>query len=53
MILQIHDELLFEAPSDEVDKLSKMVRKEMEGAIALSVPIKVDVGVGKNWFEAH
>ena len=53
MILQIHDELLFEAPSDEVEKLSKMVRKEMEGAISLSVPIKVDIGVGKNWFEAH
>jgi DNA polymerase-1 len=53
MILQIHDELVFDVPSNEVEKLSEMVRREMEGAIALSVPIKVDIGVGKNWFEAH
>jgi DNA polymerase-1 len=53
MILQIHDELVFEAPSNEAEKLSKMVRKEMEGALKLSVPIKVDIGIGKNWYEAH
>lgn len=53
MILQIHDELVFDVPSNEVEKLSEMVRRDMEGAIALSVPIKVDIGVGKNWYEAH
>jgi DNA polymerase I len=53
MILQIHDELVFEAPDGEVEKLSAMVREEMEGAITLSVPVKVDVGAGANWFEAH
>ena len=53
MILQIHDELLFEAPKNELDRLAKMVKEEMEGAIELSVPIKVDVGNGKNWFDAH
>jgi DNA polymerase-1 len=53
MILQIHDELVFETPDSEVEKLSAIVKKEMEGAISLSVPVKVDVGVGANWFEAH
>jgi DNA polymerase-1 len=53
MILQIHDELVFEAPEGEIVSLSEMVKEEMEGAIRLSVPIKVDVGTGKNWFEAH
>ena len=53
MILQIHDELVFETPDSEIEKLSAMVKKEMEGAISLSVPVKVDVGVGANWFEAH
>jgi DNA polymerase-1 len=53
MILQIHDELVFETPDSEVEKLSAMVKKEMEGAISLSVPVKVDVGFGANWFEAH
>ncbi len=53
MILQIHDELLFEVPSDDADRLSEMVRQEMEGAIELTVPIKVDIGMGKSWFEAH
>ena len=53
MILQIHDELVFETPDSEVEGLSAMVKKEMEEAISLSVPVKVDVGVGANWFEAH
>lgn len=53
MISQIHDELLFEVADEEVERLSAMVREEMEGAIALSVPIKVDIGVGESWFEAH
>ncbi len=53
MILQIHDELVFEVHADESEKLSEMVRKEMEGALKLSVPVKVDIGIGQNWYEAH
>ena len=53
MILQIHDELLFEAPDDELEELTDMVVEEMEGAIDLSIPVRVDVGTGDNWYEAH
>ncbi len=53
MLLQVHDELLFEAPEDEKDILEKLVRKEMESAVKLSIPLKVDIGIGKNWAEAH
>jgi DNA polymerase-1 len=53
MLLQIHDELLFEAPPDELDALTEMVRAEMGSALPLEVPIVVDVGVGSNWSEAH
>lgn len=53
MILQVHDELLFEVKNDELDKLSLMVKEEMEGAWKLIVPIKVDIGTGANWAEAH
>ena len=53
MILQIHDELLFEGPPEEMDKLSTLVVGEMEAAMALSIPLKVDWKIGKNWYEAH
>jgi len=53
MILQVHDELLFEVKKDEIEQLSKMVKEEMEGAWNLIVPIKVDTGIGENWAEAH
>ena len=53
MILQIHDELLFESPQNEKENLIKMVVKEMESAIKLDVPIKVDYNFGSNWYEAH
>ena len=53
MLLQVHDELVFEAPKDEVEDAKKMIVHEMENAIKLKVPLKVDVGVGKNWLEAH
>ena len=53
MILQIHDELLFEYPLDEKDNLISMVKKSMENAMSLKVPIIVDYGFGKDWFEAH
>ena len=53
MILQIHDELLFECPKAEVDKLAAMVVEKMEGAVSLSVPLKVDWNYGASWYEAH
>jgi DNA polymerase-1 len=53
MILQVHDELLFEVREDELDPVSRLVREEMEGAWKLSVPIVVEIGTGKNWAEAH
>ena len=53
MILQIHDELLFECPKNEVDKFSSIVQFEMENAMELLVPLKVDWNYGKNWYEAH
>ena len=53
MVLQIHDELVFDTPNDEADALAEMVIKEMESAIALTVPVKVDAGMGENWYEAH
>ncbi len=52
MILQIHDELVFEVPEASVDSESAMVREEMSGAIRLTVPLKVDIGAGANWMEA-
>ena len=53
MLLQVHDELVFDVPKAEVDRLSKMVKEEMESAFQLSVPLVVDVGLGSNWLEAH
>ncbi len=51
MTLQVHDELVFEVPMDELDKMKKLVKEEMEGAVKLLVPIKVSVKYGKNWLE--
>jgi len=53
MLLQVHDELVFEAPKGEVEEAGDLITQEMEGAMKLKVPLKVDVGVGKNWLEAH
>ena len=53
MILQVHDELVFEVHPDELELFKKQVPAIMESAAELIVPLKVDVGVGKNWFEAH
>ena len=53
MILQIHDELLFEVPDDELNILTNLVVNKMESAMDLSVPLKVDIGIGDNWFDAH
>jgi DNA polymerase-1 len=52
MLLQIHDELIFEVPSDQVDYLASLVSEEMVGAQPLGVPLKVDVKVGPNWADA-
>jgi len=49
MLLQVHDELVFEVPADDVDALSALVKQEMEGAARLAVPLLVEVGVGDNW----
>lgn len=53
MILQVHDELLLEVPESELDRVKKVVRDAMETAVRLDVPLKVDMGVGRNWLEAH
>jgi DNA polymerase-1 len=49
MILQIHDELVFEADGKEAEKLAQIFGKEMTGAIKLNVPMKVDITIGKSW----
>jgi DNA polymerase-1 len=53
MILQVHDELLFDVRRDELEEMKELVRTAMESAIEMSVPLKVDMGVGESWFEAH
>ncbi|MDH5509355.1 MAG: DNA polymerase I [Nitrospinota bacterium] len=53
MVLQVHDELVFEVEEAETDRLAAMVKEEMEGAAPLAVPLVVDVGIGSNWDEAH
>ncbi len=52
MILQVHDELIFEVPESELERLKNMVMNEMSNAARLDIPLKVDWGTGKNWFEA-
>ena len=52
MLLQVHDELVFECPPEELDEVSKLVKREMEGACDLAVPLLVDIGVGDNWRDA-
>jgi DNA polymerase-1 len=53
MLLSVHDELVFESPSNELNDVAKLVREEMIGAMKLNVPIDVDVSVGKNWLEVE
>ncbi|HEX6433125.1 MAG TPA: DNA polymerase, partial [Gemmatimonadales bacterium] len=52
MLLQVHDELVFEAPPEEVEALSQLVRHHMEHVVTLQVPLVVDIGIGPNWLEA-
>ena len=53
MILQVHDELNFNVPNNEVERVKEIVQTEMEHAVQLRVPLKVDIGIGQNWLEAH
>ncbi len=53
MLLQVHDELVFDVHNDELEKIQPMIRHEMENAFLLDVPLEVDMGVGKDWLEAH
>jgi len=53
MILQVHDELIFDVYKPELEKVKEIVKAEMENAVALSVPLLVEIGTGSNWLEAH
>ena len=53
MMLQVHDELVFECPRDQVEAMAQMVKSEMEGAMQLKVPLVASVGFGENWLVAH
>ena len=53
MVLQIHDELVFDCPKDETERLKEIVRREMSTALDFSVPLEVGIGEGANWLEAH
>ena len=53
IIMQVHDELVLEVATDEVDVVSQTLAVKMSGAAELSVPLVVDVGIGDNWDEAH
>lgn len=53
MLLQVHDELVFEVPEDEIELAKELVRHEMENAVETAVPLTVEIGVGATWLEAH
>ncbi len=53
MVIQVHDELVFEVHKDELEIVKEIVKSEMENAISLIVPVKVDIGIGDNWLDAH
>jgi DNA polymerase I len=52
LVLQIHDELLFEGPDDEMDDAAKLVQREMCNAFELDPPLAVDIGIGSDWLSA-
>ncbi len=52
LLLQVHDELIFEVPEEEVESLQSLVEEVMENAVSLSVPLKADSNIGNNWYEA-
>ncbi len=51
LIMQVHDELVFEVPTGEVDALRELVDREMTTAVRLDVPLVVDIGIGSNWLD--
>ena len=53
MILQVHDELVFDAPKEELDYIKPKIEELMKNALPLSVPMEIGLGVGENWLEAH
>jgi DNA polymerase-1 len=53
MLLQVHDELVFEVPEQELERVMPMIKEEMESVYSLSIPLKVDIKKGRNWDEAH
>jgi DNA polymerase-1 len=53
MVLQVHDELLFDTPKEEIEQVFELVKHEMENAVKLSVPLDVEIQAGNNWLEAH
>lgn len=53
LIIQVHDELIFEVSESELSQVKELIKREMEQPLALKVPIVVDIGVGRNWYEAH
>ena len=53
MLLQVHDELVFDVHNDELEKIQPMIKFEMENAFKMDVPLDVEIGMGKNWLEAH
>ena len=53
LILQVHDELIFDTPINELEIAKKLIKKNMENAYELKVPLTIDLGVGENWLEAH
>jgi DNA polymerase-1 len=53
MLLQVHDELVFECPKSDIDKVKALIKDAMESAMDLGVPLKVDIRHGHTWLEAH
>ena len=53
MLLQVHDELVFDAHKDEVNIIQPIIKEEMENAFKMEVPLDVEIGIGQNWLEAH
>src|SRR5690606_19939620 len=53
MLLQVHDELVFDVPKSELETIKPIIKETMENAVKLNVPLEVEIGVGDNWLEAH
>lgn len=53
MLLQVHDELVFDVPKDELEIIKPIIKQTMESAVKMQVPLEVEIGVGQNWLEAH